>query len=389
MQLDDPRLQRLCSWHQRWRVKQTRTTEKPSIDATIGDFPTATELAWQAITRDNEPPFLFRRGGLPVRIEDDERGMPVIRELSVDGLRHDLANAANYFKPGELGVSPTAARPPKDVCVNMLAGARMPLPGLARLVTAPIFTADGRLLRTSGYDRGSRILVDLGGLAVPPIPSHPTEADVTAAKSVLLELITDFPFASDTDHTNACGLFVLPFARELIAGLTPLHLFDAPEMRSGKGLLAKVLLFPFLGVKASVISEAKDDEEWRKKITAALRTDHPYLFLDNLSHYLDSPALAAVLTTQSWCDRLLGHNDLLTLPVRVVFVATGNNVSLSLELARCTIPIRLNRESSAWREFIAVWWQDFRSRDALQKKTDVVINGYQIVPAAPHRQAAQ
>ena len=79
-----------------------------------------------------------------------------------------------------------------------------------------------------------------------------------------------------------------------------------------------------------------------EKITSALRADHPYLFLDNLSHYLDSPALAAVLTTQSWCDRLLGHNDLLTLPVRVVFVATGNNVSLSLELARRTIPIRLN-----------------------------------------------
>ena len=79
-------------------------------------------------------------------------------------------------------------------------------------------------------------------------------------------------------------------------------------------------------------------------------------------------------------------------------------------------------ESAAWREFIAVWWQEFRSRDvgiaelfplaltidglplgkgnsergqkvalgrALQKKTDVVMNGYQIAPAAPHRQATQ
>ena len=59
IELDDPRFHTLVAWHQRWRAKQTRPTEKPLIDSTIGDLPTATKLAWQAIERANDPPFLF------------------------------------------------------------------------------------------------------------------------------------------------------------------------------------------------------------------------------------------------------------------------------------------------------------------------------------------
>ena len=350
IQLDDPRLHTLVAWHQRWRAKHTRPTEKPSIDSTIGDLPTATKLAWQAVERANNPPFLFRRGGLPVRIEDDEHGMPVIRELSADRLRHDLSNAANYFKPGAPGEPSTAARPQKDVCINMLAGSEIPLPGLARLVTAPVYTPDWRLLQVSGYDPASQILVNLGKLIIPPVPPVPTDTDCATAKDLILELLQDISFEENADRTNAVGLLLCPFVREAIPGHTPLHFIEAPEIGSGKGLLGKVLLLPFLGSSAPVTPESKSDDEWRKKITSSLRADRPCLFLDNLSAYLDSPSLAAVLTTEIREDRLLGVNEILSLPVRLIFIGTGNNVGYSGEIARRICPIRLNpRVEQPWR----------------------------------------
>jgi putative DNA primase/helicase len=56
---------------------------------------------------------------------------------------------------------------------------------------------------------------------------------------------------------------------------------------------------------------------------------------------LDSAALASALTQAVWSDRLLGGNREVQVPVRVVWMGSGNNVEFSPELARRVVPIRL------------------------------------------------
>jgi len=57
---------------------------------------------------------------------------------------------------------------------------------------------------------------------------------------------------------------------------------------------------------------------------------------------LESSALSAAITSAIWEDRILGHSDMVRLPVRCGWIATGNNPVLSSEIARRTIRIRLD-----------------------------------------------
>jgi hypothetical protein len=126
------------------------------------------------------------------------------------------------------------------------------------------------------------------------------------------------------------------YARDLIEGYVPLHLFEAPTIGSGKTLCAQAILYSALGRPVSPIVEAENDHEWRKRLSACFLNGRPVVFLDNLAQPLESPSLAAALTSSRWSDRLLGRNELIDVPVRCHWVATANNPVLSMEIARRT-----------------------------------------------------
>ena len=49
-----------------------------------------------------------------------------------------------------------------------------------------------------------------------------------------------------------------------------------------------------------------------------------------------------MLTTDTWKDRLLGASQMVSAPVKCLWLATGNNPTLSHEISRRTVPIRLD-----------------------------------------------
>jgi len=52
--------------------------------------------------------------------------------------------------------------------------------------------------------------------------------------------------------------------------------------------------------------------------------------------------LAAALTARRWADRQLGKNEIITLPVRVIWTTTANNPIVSAEIARRSIRTRID-----------------------------------------------
>ena len=66
------------------------------------------------------------------------------------------------------------------------------------------------------------------------------------------------------------------------------------------------------------------------------------IVLDNLSGTLDSAAVSSALTATFHTDRVLGTSRSIRVPVKNLWLATGNNVQLSAELSRRSIPIRLD-----------------------------------------------
>jgi len=178
---------------------------------------------------------------------------------------------------------------------------------------------------------------------LPEVPELPTKADIEAARALIVdELLGDFPFSEQADRANAVAMLLLPFMRDLIPGPTPLHLVEAPSPGSGKGLLVDVAVRIATGRDPALMSPPTDDADWRKKITSHLRNAPSAILIDNISRTLDSDALATVLTSLTWQDRLLGTNDEIRLPVRCVWIATGNNPTVSTDMLRRIARIRIH-----------------------------------------------
>ena len=145
------------------------------------------------------------------------------------------------------------------------------------------------------------------------------------------------------DHrAHVLALLLLGFVRSMIEGPTPLHLIEKPTPGTGATLMVDAIATILTGSGASVMTEGRDDEEWRKRVTAKLRQIPSIVLIDNLRNKLDSAAVAAALTAPFWEDRILGASEMARLPIRCLWIATGNNPEFSNEMARRLVRIRLD-----------------------------------------------
>jgi hypothetical protein len=310
------------------------------------DLAAVTDDALQALTHANsQAPCLFRRGNVLCRVVVDDHGRATIETHSRTTLRYQLARAAlwrkmSVSKGGEPRI--TAVAPPWDTVDDILAAPGWDFPVLDRVTTGPTYAPDGSLVTAAGY-HPSGIWHAPAGLLRLDIPDHPSAGQIAAAGHLICdELLGDFAFVGEAERAHAVALLLGCYVRDLIDGPTPLHLIEAPGPGTGKGLLAAVVLGVGLGRIPDPMPAAGDDDEWRKRITTALRMGGPAVVIDNLTGPLDSGSLAAALTARSWSDRLLGANSLVTVPVRCLWAATANNPVTSTEIARRTVRIRLD-----------------------------------------------
>lgn len=328
------------------QAPDTSVSSVPVIDAGEKDPLILRAAAWDALEQASATdPRLYRYGSLPTRLEGDDDGRPILRDLQAERLRYELTNAARWIQKltSDSGTTATLTRPPTAVVRDLLADPSPRLPVLARIVEAPVFASTGELQTTPGYHPASRTYHHAApGFSLPDVPIIPTTTEIARARSLILdELLGDFPFAEQADRANAVALFLLPYARDFIPGATPLHMIEAPMPGSGKGLLASVILTPALGRPPATLAAANDDDEWRKRITAKLMSVPAALLIDNINLALDSAALANALTATEYEDRLLGRNENIRLPVRCVWLATANNPTMTTEIARRCVRIRL------------------------------------------------
>ena len=332
--------------------------------------------AWQALHAANSPPVLFQRSGSLVRLQEiRDRKEPEAWEMVINladqyALLGRLAEVADWVRMGREGL--VNASPPREIAAVMAACVDPKLPVLAGIAATPFFNRRGRLVTEPGYHPEEAVWFQPApGLSLPPIPEKPGSEEVAQAKSWLLEeLLVDFPFETQSDRAHAVAAMLLPFVRPMIEGCTPLHLVEAPDIGTGKGLLCKLISVVATGDPGGSSTLSTQDDEARKMLTAELAKGRPIILLDNAkeNYTINCPSLASILTTEVWRDRLLGQSDILVLPNRACWLLTGNNVRLSLEMARRSVRIRLNAGMErAWRrqrfkhEQILTWAREHRA----------------------------
>lgn len=319
-----------------------RPRSRPSLNAGQQNLSTITEEAWKALQEANNPPVLYRRLGSIVRVEKGDDGKPILQTVTQDRMRHRLSEVAEWDKLTQKGRQP--AKPPVDVVKNVLATPDPHLPVLREIVEIPVFGPGGDLQTQPGYHHASRTLyTPPPGFRLPPLPDRPTIEDLRRAKSIILDdLLGDFPFVGDPDRAHAVALLLLPLVRNLIDGPTPLHLLKKPMPGTGATLMVEAITLASTGRVVSMMTLPDSEREVEYTIAAVLKSGPSVVLLDNVGRKLDSATLASAITTTQYQSRQVKSSDMLCLPIRCVWVATGNNPTMSGEMARRIVSIRLD-----------------------------------------------
>ena len=306
-----------------------------------------TQAGWNVIQLNNDPPVVFESltGVVSVQPISKQSKKLSVKRMTPNGLRNRLGKISNWYKKKiskDNGSEFVPIPPLKAVYENMLEDPSQLL-YLKGIKYAPFFMADGMLHDEPGYSKESEYILELApGLTIPEIPNNPTTEEINNARKLIYELVEGFPFTTQAERVHAISLILLPFVREMIKGQTPLHLFEASTPGTGKTLLVEALTYVFLGQVIPTTTEGRNDEEFRKKITAKLVNLPEFIFIDNVKRKIDSGILAAALTAGIWEDRILGATQIVNTPISCGWIATGNNPALSSEIARRTVRIKLD-----------------------------------------------
>lgn len=300
---------------------------------------------------------LFVRAGMLVRIVDADTvqdgifrqdGTERISAVAPQSLRELMTRRIEFVEErmnpqGDILVKPVH---PPWWCVSAVhaRGTWSGIRPLRSIVACPVLRPDGSIISTNGYDPITGLYLSTA-IELPPIPARPNRDDAIRACDVLLEVIDEFPFATP-EHRAAWLTFALTMlARYAFCGPSPLFLIDANTRGSGKSLLADLVGVIATGTTMSRMSNPKDDDECRKRITALALAGDPLVLIDNVCGNLGCASLDAALTApDSWKDRILGKSEIVDLPLSIIWSATGNNIMLEADTSRRAMHIRLDSD---------------------------------------------
>jgi len=271
-------------------------------------------------------------------------GALVIREIGPDDLKLRISKHIRFYKvkTSKLGAVKIECDVPKDLPAMMLARVgEWRYRRLRGVSASPLLRRDGSVACGNGYDAGSMML--MVGVPDVAIPNQPTKQDAVVALSSLMTLLQDFPFAEYSDSIAAVSAIMTAVLRPSI-GPCPMHLISAPVAGSGKTYLYEIAGAIATGKRPPVVGAAgASGEEIDKRVTAALLSPAQTLCLDNLAGTLESDILCQAISSDSEIRlRPLGRSEMVAVTPSSAIFATGNNVRVSGDLLRRTIPIRLS-----------------------------------------------
>lgn len=215
-----------------------------------------------------------------------------------------------------------------------------PIPAISGLMQAPTLRADGQLVWERGYDASTGIYMatDL----VVNVPENPTMTDARVAMARLLDLVCDFDFSNSAGRSVWVAGLLSIVARHTFKGPAPAFIIDASMKGSGKSKLADLISVIAMGIKASRMYYTDDDTEMDKRITALALSGEQMVLIDNVVGTLASPPLDAALTSDAYCGRVLGKSEMkASVPMKIVWLVTGNGMIIGADTARRSIFARL------------------------------------------------
>ena len=319
----------------RLEVVETRQ-DKPQVIVRGRHLDEVADDLVRCLVAANEPASMFRHGNAVSRFVPAIGGRggqlePVDRNRLLDVIERHIRPVA---------MRKDDVRPDRvDTVVQELVLLRLvhQLPPVTVVTHTPFLRADGTVCDTAGYDTASGMfLTDASGVSV---PERPTNQQILDAVALIDELLCDFPLTGESDRAHCFALLLTPLIRHLVR-LVPLFVIDANGPGVGKNLLSECCMYIATGEWVMTNPLPTDNEEQRKQLTAIMRAGMAVALFDE-AHIITGVALARLVTSTTWGDRLLGYSTQVNYPNSVTMVALGNNVQIQGDMPRRSVVIRL------------------------------------------------
>ncbi|MEO6574654.1 MAG: hypothetical protein ABIP89_12495 [Polyangiaceae bacterium] len=297
-------------------------------------------------------------------------GTPSVHPVAVSTLRERLTRVAVFKKYSAKGKGWKSEIPTNDIVSALHTRRQWPgIRELAGIIETPSMRPDGALIVEPGYDRSTKFLYS-PTLAFPPVPDAPTQAEAAVALRELVDVFSDFPFASEPSRYVPIAALLTLIARPAIVGAVPAFLFDAPTPGTGKSLCADAVSIIATGRGAPRGTFPPQVEELEKVLSAYALRGAAVIGFDNLDTGFGGAPLDKVLTASDTVDlRVLGQSQIAELRWLAVILVSGNNLVVLRDTARRVLISRLEstlerpEERTGFSHYPLIpWVQEQRAR---------------------------
>ncbi len=338
-----------------WKAALRALDPRPVIRVRGGALEKITRQAINALAA-MDPPEIFQRGTTLVKVAHlpeagnahgvhMPKGSVILQPMDAISLRVPMVRAAIWQKAGrgKREVEWHDTDPSQDIAATVL---KMPgewgdLPVLVGLAEAPILRPDGGLYDQRGYDSVTRLYYEGNAPRISRIKPHDlTLENARAAADYLLKPFAEFPFAAPDIDQAVVLAYMLTLGLRPMLPLAPMFAYSATAPGTGKGLLVEACNLIVRGRDPATMAPASGqgaDDEMRKRITALLIQGAASVNLDNWTSAVGGNALNALLTADTWTDRVLTKSQTVDLPNRVTLACTGNNLIVRGDTVRRTL----------------------------------------------------
>lgn len=160
-------------------------------------------------------------------------------------------------------------------------------------------------------------------------------------QAIIKDYVSEFPFPDARSKAVAVAGMVALYAAQMqeTTASRMSFVYRSNVEGAGKSLIAQVAITPSFGLAEGQPLASR--EELRKLLDATAMNGSPYLFLDNLVGHVKSELLDSYLTTPIWTGRVLGTPKIFKAPANAMLFVTGNNITLSNDLARRSLVCNL------------------------------------------------
>ena len=221
------------------------------------------------------------------------------------------------------------------------------MPVVTGLSAHPLVTRYGQIIVAPGIDPSTRLL--LYGPQLEGLRPYSKREALAGIKDISRLLFNEFEFASGLDRVAALALLFTAIERKLM-DMSPGFLITAAQQSLGKTTLARLIHLILTGTDAPIFTWPDDDDvEVQKLLLSTLLRSPEIVTFDNCGDGMTfrSPALSSAMTSATKQGRLLGHNRDAVVSTSVVFIITGNNVSLANDESSRIIPVRLTTKAAS------------------------------------------